>query len=1628
VSKASAVHQDRDAQVESAATRGRRRPGWSRRLGVTAAALLIGAPFLAALPLGAAGANSTSRLPSLVAIGATPEIPLGVQALGAVSATATETGMVVLQPRDETALTGFVAAVTDKSSALYHQYLAPGAYAQRFGPTPATIAAVKAQLGADGLHVTGTSEDGLLVTFSGTAATVESAFRTGIESYRLTDGTMGQATTSAAHVPSTIASSVAAVVGLDNLVHAQPADVRPTSASVQHSFPAAVGPKFAHPAGSPTPCALAQQDAETSGGLTDDQIANAYGAFGLYDLGDFGEGQHIAVYEEQPFLPSDIENFDTCYFGASESALMSGTNGDLSGSRLSITPVDGGELQPGPGSENDEATLDVEDVSAIAPEATINVYETPNTTFGGLDEYSAIVNSDLDQIVTSSWAVCEQLAQSAEPGVQQAENFLFEQAAAQGQTVLSAAGDTGDDECNSERLVPPPPGQNLLSVLDPSSQPYVVAVGGTTIDDATQPPVEHVWDDGAQWGAGGGGISESWQMPSWQRTDALGAGNADDVANAESYETATESESAPFTTPTFCDGTLGLSGAPCRETPDVSAQADEFTGSVTIYGQSLGYGNPNGWVTIGGTSSATPIWAALLALVNASSSCSGDLVNGVPDTGFASPILYGIAANPAAYAVSFNDIVAGNNDVYGLDNGLLFPARSGYDMASGLGSPQLTTPSGGNGLAYYMCQYGATLAPPTVTALAPTSGTTAGGETVTVTGTGFGSAGTPKVKSVSVGGGLATSFTVTSNTTLLVVLPAADATTPPNSPDPTEDGAGPAQIVVTSTTGQSSAPSAQSLFEYVDKSGAATQPSVTSLSPYGGLDTGPAKVTVFGSGFGAGATVDFGGVAATDVTVVSPFEITATPPDFSALTPATACPVDNGKAAKPLNPAEDVCQVEVTVTVGGKTSTTATILPPYEGPLAFDSMGGEVLPTGCGCEDEPQTSEYDYVPLPTVTQVSTGTPADLPGGAADLASEYGGASTNTVVVSGTGFDPLTLSFATLGLPLSENSIFYPEQESGTSMVLQAPALFAPGATPTQQPVAISVGASSLAGTSTTDGQIFYAGVPQVSSVVNTITGKSGVPDTTSCPSPPPAAGCGVPLAISGAGFLQSVGPIGFVDNINGFSLGTQNNYTVNSDTSVSTQSVSQNPALVDVELCTNTGCSFDPPADYLYVFPPGNPQITALSPISGPAHGGNQVTISGANLGCVVSVAFGTVVTYEASNSVALLHCGTTNQVVVTAPPGPANTPVAVTVTTVESQLASGGVASNAATYFYNPSSPSAPVPLVVTPGAAAAVISWSTPATSGGDANEPIAGYLATASSPGRPSLSANLPATARSYSFSYLQPGVPWTFSVQATSSQGLGLAATAGPTVLGAGDNGYIVGTANGAAFGFGSLSSSGGPGGGVLASPIVGIAATPDALGYFEAAADGTVYHSGDASYYGSATVAKGTRVVGIAATGDGLGYWLVTNTGAVFAFGDARYHGGASGVTDVVGIAPTTDSLGYYVVEANGKVTAYGNAVLHGDMFGIHLNKPLVGMAVDAVNDGYWLVGGDGGIFAFGGAPYEGSMIGRHLNGAAVGMVGTPDGKGYWIVAADNGVFTFGSARYAGNPMSEAESAGVGIVD
>jgi hypothetical protein len=1210
--------------------------------------VLLAAAFAAARPLAAVG-DATGPPPATQDVTAAPRIPVGARAIGAVSASATQTAEVVLRPRDGAALTSFIGAVTDARSPLFHHYLPPGAFASRFGPAPSTIAMVTSQLQADGLQVTGVS-DGMVIDVRASASQVGRAFGTGLEQVKMANGSIGRATTGAVRLPSSIAGSVAAVVGLNSVVRLQPLGLPRASTSGQGRHAAAAAASFAHPAGSPTACADARADAQSFGGLTDDQIANAYGAFGLYGAGDLGAGQRIALYELEPFQASDVKTFDTCYFGASAAAQMQ--------QRLHVIRVDGGQ-PAGPGSG--ESILDVEDLSAVAPGASVDVYEGPSPSADGViydpvDPYVAIVGADRDQVVSTSWGLCEQAIQLGQPGLQAAENVLFEQAAAQGQSIFAASGDNGSDDCNTFETNSPVSGQNPVSVDDPGSQPYVVSAGGTTIDDAIQPPLEHVWNDGADGGGGGGGISMSWAMPSWQAAARVpgivrpGAGYAQ--ANAVEKQ---------FGYPqNFCQAYLSgaTSATPCRTVPDVSAQADEYTGAITVYSSSFeGPGTPDGWTTIGGTSSAAPLWAAMLALVNASPACAANATTRA-GVGFVSPLLYAVASNPAAYRASFTDITTSSNDIYGLDDGQVFPATPGYDLGSGLGSPQLTAPGDKAGLAFYLCSYGGMASRPAVTKLTPAVLPAAGG-TVQITGSGFKTASGADVAGIQVGSWpvAADKITVNSSTSITATFPPAADTVPPNAPRP-QDGAGPASVIVTSRAGESSVPGPNSTIEYVDTVGTSAVPSITGVIPYGGSGSAPGKVIILGSGFTGATAVTFGGVAASGVTVDSPYRIAVTPPAYSA---RTACsPLPSGGVYSGEDARNDICQVQVRVSNRHGSSAVGRILPPLEGAIVLDAMGVLVAPPGCGCETAPAPTEYDYAPAPSITSVST-TTAD-PG---SLASEGGG---TLITVTGQGFNPLTIEWADFGPPALESSMDTDfAYLSGTQMQIAAP-----GEPLSTEPVAVRFSVRSLAGQSS-GSSVAYAGVPLVTAALNTATGKNGAADTG-----------GAPMAITGHGFDQAVGPLQFVDTSTQ-ALATQYTYTARTDSRISTESVASNPGLDDVEVCSVTACSLNPPADYFYLYPPGNPKVTSVTPATGPAGGGTKVAIRGQNLGCVTGVFFGTVAAAKFSNQQAELDCGSTTLVKAVAPAGKAGTKVKVTVTTVESEFTGSGHSSSTAFFSYGP-------------------------------------------------------------------------------------------------------------------------------------------------------------------------------------------------------------------------------------------------------------------------------------------------------------------------------------------------------
>ncbi len=475
-------------------------------------------------------------------------LPRGAHVRGAVTPSAPVTVDVSLSPRDPAALDSFVQAVSEKGSPDYHHYLAKGRFASVFGPAPSTIAATRAWLAASGLRVGPTSPDGLLVPASGSAATVESAFATGLVDVQLPSGRVARANTVAPAVPAALAASVTSVVGLSTVA-------APTSQATVpkqgHAAPAP-SPKAAAPSPrvGPTPCTSAQITASDFGAYTADELAGAYGFTPLYAAGHTGAGVTIGILELEPYLNSDIATYMACY-GLSNP--------------LTDVAVDGGA---GTGAGSGEAALDIEDAMGLAPGAAIRVYSGPQVGNGVLDTYDRMVTDDVAKVISTSWGLCE----AAMPvGDAVSEDTIFTAAAAQGQTVFAAAGDEGSEDCYTGA-----PGTSFLAVDDPADQPYVTGVGGTTL--ASLPPSsssEYVWNDGAgpNGGAGGGGISGRFTMPWWQS----GPG----VTNS-------------FTSSSTCPVSSGPGTVSCRQVPDVTALADPFDGYVVYLS---GF-----WDSIGGTS------------------------------------------------------------------------------------------------------------------------------------------------------------------------------------------------------------------------------------------------------------------------------------------------------------------------------------------------------------------------------------------------------------------------------------------------------------------------------------------------------------------------------------------------------------------------------------------------------------------------------------------------------------------------------------------------------------------------------------------------------------------------------------------------------------------------------------------------------------------------------------------------------------------------------------------------------------------------------------------------------------------------------------------------------------------
>lgn len=339
--------------------------------------------------------------------------------------------------------------------------------------------------------------------------------------------------------------------------------------------------------------------------------SNSFNPTTLANLYNFpkatGKGQTVAIIElGGGFRPNDINQ----YFH----------DLGLKTPKVLGVSVDGAFNNPTNSNSADaEVMLDIEVAGAVAPDSTIVVYFAPNTDKGFLDAISMAVhdNKNKPAVISISWGAPEvDWTQQA----LDAFNAVFQEAATLGITVCAAAGDQGSSDGVRD---------GLAHVDFPSSSPFVVACGGTTLVVNNQKiQSETVWHDAPD-SATGGGISEVFNVPGYQGKTKL-----------------------PVSVNSNKQG---------RGVPDVAAVADPVTGyNVLVDGEKF---------VIGGTSAVAPLMAGLVARINEKLS---------KKIGFIHPVLY---SNPGVC----RDITMGDNITASDRKG--YKASPGWDACTGNGVP-----------------------------------------------------------------------------------------------------------------------------------------------------------------------------------------------------------------------------------------------------------------------------------------------------------------------------------------------------------------------------------------------------------------------------------------------------------------------------------------------------------------------------------------------------------------------------------------------------------------------------------------------------------------------------------------------------------------------------------------------------------------------------------------------------------------------------------------------------------------------------------------------------------------------------------------------------------------------------
>lgn len=520
--------------------------------------------------------------------------------------------VLVLAPdaAQETALEELLAAQQDPESSYYQHWLTPVEFGRRFGVSQHDMQAVTQWIESWGMRVEDIPASRRSVVFSGTAAQVEAAFHTRIQQYEI-NGELRFANATDVQIPRALAPVIRGVLALHDFrsVAQHTPTVAPGKAGISPSF-TMNGSHYLMPA----------------------DWATIYDVAPLYSRGLAGTGVSIAVLGRVDVALSDVRSFRTSAGLPSNDPqfIVNGTD-------------------PGFSSIDDEfeSALDVEWAGAIATNATVKFVTSASTTSDGISlsaQYA--VNHNVAPIISLSYGACEAAIGS---GGNAFWNSTWQQAAAQGQTVLVASGDNGAAGCDSPNESAATQGRGVNGLC---SSPYSTCVGGTQFNDTANPGQYWSTTNGSGSGSALGYIPESvWNESSWSGGLWAGGGGASILYNKPSWQSAT-----------------GVPADGMRDVPDVALHASiddsyiiEFQGAMNA---------------VSGTSAATPSLASVMALLLQSAGVSQGNVN---------PTLYTLGSQQYSTGtpLAFHDVTLGNNSVPGVTG---FSAGTGYDQGTGLGS------------------------------------------------------------------------------------------------------------------------------------------------------------------------------------------------------------------------------------------------------------------------------------------------------------------------------------------------------------------------------------------------------------------------------------------------------------------------------------------------------------------------------------------------------------------------------------------------------------------------------------------------------------------------------------------------------------------------------------------------------------------------------------------------------------------------------------------------------------------------------------------------------------------------------------------------------------------------------